>query len=392
MKEIWITNARCIFPDGIKEKTVVVKDGQIFDFPDDICPPPEAVVVDAQGKYLSPGFIDTHTHGAGGCDYMDGSCEAMITAAKTQLKHGATTIVPTPLAAAQEEILHTLRVYQTVKQSMKDGPHLAGLHLEGPYFAMSQRGAQPPQYIRVPKAEEYMEIMELAAGDIRIWSLAPELDGAMELIKVCQRSGIRTSVGHSDAAYETVQQAYELGCKRITHLYSACSTITRVNGYRRLGVVESAFLLKDMYVELIADGCHLPPALIRLVYDAKGADRICLVTDSMRAAGTDATTSVLGSLQNGTEIIIEDGVAKMPSRECFAGSIATCDRLVRVAWKQAKIPLHEAVKMAATTPAASVGLADKTGSIALGKAADLILFDEDINVSWHMVGGNIIEC
>lgn len=392
MSKILIKNASCILPDSIRRRDVLVSDGKIADFPQQFDEKNADQVVDAAGRYLSPGFIDTHTHGAGGCDYMDGTSEAIVTAARMELKHGATTVVPTMLSSSYEEMADTICHYKDAKKNLVNGPHLAGMHMEGPYFSANQCGAQNPKYIRAPDPEEYRKLIELAGGDIILWSLAPELDGAMDMIRYCSNQGIRTSAAHSDAVYEEVCEAYALGCKRITHLYSACSTIVRVNGFRKLGIVESAFTLKDMCVELIADGCHLPPELIRMVYDAKGPDKICLITDSMRAAGTDAETSILGGLKHGVEIVIEDGVAKMPGKLSFAGSIATCDRLVRVACHEARIPLYDAVKMAATTPANSIGIGERTGSIELGKDADLLLFDDDINISWYMVGGEIIAC
>lgn len=390
MAAIIVKNTRVILEDRVVNGGVAVDNGVISRIFEGVPDFAAETVIDGKGLYLSPGFIDTHCHGAGGCDYMDGTVLAMETAAKTQLRFGATTIVPTALSGTTEEILRFLKHFKLLKSSMQDGPHLPGVHLEGPYFSQAQCGAQNPEIIRNPKPVEYIKIINEADGDICLWSAAPELKGAMEFGRYCSMNGIICSVGHSDADWEHMERARMNGFSRITHLYSACSTLRRIGGYRYLGVVESSFLLKDVMVEVIADGCHIPPELIRLVYENKGADRMILVTDSMRAAGTDAKTSVLGSLSGGLDVLIEDGVAKMTDRKAFAGSIATCDRLVRTVYK-CGIPLYDAVKMASLTPARSIGISSVTGSISVGKCADLILFDDDIQVKWRMLGGKIIK-
>ena len=385
-----IKNARIILEDSVIDGGVTVENGVIIRIFEGDPAFSAETVIDGRGLYLSPGFIDTHCHGAGGCDYMDGSVSAMETAAKTQLRFGATTIVPTALSGTEEEILNFIKYFKILKANMQNGPHLPGIHLEGPYFNRTQCGAQNPKIIRNPMQEEYTKIIKEAEGDSCLWSAAPELEGAMEFGRYCSMKGIICSAGHSDALWEQMEKARLNGFGRITHLYSACSTIKRIDGYRHLGVVESAFLLKDVIVEIIADGRHIPPELIRLVYEIKGADHVVLVTDSMRAAGTDTYTSVLGSLTGGLEVVIEDGVAKMADRKAFAGSIATCDVLVRTALK-CGIPLCDAVKMASLTPAHSIGISSVTGSVSVGKYADLIMFDDDIQVKWCMVSGKIVK-
>lgn len=385
-----IKNVRVILEDRVINGGAAVENGiisRIFEGNPDFS---AEIVIDGGGLYLSPGFIDTHCHGASGCDYMDGTVMAMETAARTQLAFGATSVVPTALSGTTEQILKFIKNFQVLKSNMRNGPRMPGVHLEGPYFSAAQCGAQDPELIRAPRPEEYKKIIDEAHGEICLWSAAPELEGAMEFGRYCARNHIICSAGHSDAQWSHMETAWMNGFSRVTHLYSACSTVRRIGGYRYLGVVESAFLLKNMIVEIIADGCHIPPELIRMVYENKGADRIVLVTDSMRAAGTDAKTSVLGSLSEGQEVIIEDGVAKMADRKAFAGSVATCDRLVRTA-RKCGIPLCEAVKMASLTPAYSIGISSATGSIAVGKYADLILFDDEIHVKWCMVGGKTIR-
>jgi N-acetylglucosamine-6-phosphate deacetylase len=263
------------------------------------------------------------------------------------------------------------------------------MHLEGPYFAMNQRGAQDPRYIRNPDPREYTDILE-RSNVVRRWSAAPELPGAIAFGKYLRSRGILPAIAHTDAVYEDVVEAYENGYSLVTHLYSGMSGVTRRNAYRYAGVVESAFVIDGLDVELIADGVHLPPVLLQLAYKIKGPDKIALITDAMRAAGTDKAESVLGNLHTGLKVIVEDGVAKLPDRSAFAGSVATADRLVRTMVHQAGIPLAEAVRMMTLTPARIMGVSDEKGSLVAGKDADVVVFDEDITIAKTIIGGEII--
>ena len=256
---------------------------------------------------------------------------------------------------------------------------MLGLHLEGPYFSPAQAGAQDPSQLRNPDPAECAEILE-RCPDILRWSLAPELPGALDLGQELKRRGITAAIGHSDATYSQVVSAVEAGYTHVTHLYSGCSTITRQGGFRRGGVVEAAYVLPQLTSEIIADGCHLPPELLQMAYRFIGPKRLCLVTDAMRAAGQIQGESILGSLSQGQRVIIEDGVAKMLDRTAFAGSVCTADRLVRNMVRLAGATLPEAVEMMTQTPARVIGKQNETGTVAPGRKADLVLFDEDIHI------------
>ncbi len=271
---------------------------------------------------------------------------------------------------------------------MSNGPNILGVHLEGPYFAINQRGAQAQEYVRNPIKGEYLYIIDNFDNILR-WSLAPELPGGLEMAKELKKRGIYMSIGHSDALFHEVIRAYECGFTTVTHLYSCTSTVRRVNAYRYAGIIEAAFLIDDMMVEIIADGKHLPSSLLKLVYKIKGPDRICLVTDAIDVAGMENLGGEIYSKTSGSNIIIEDEVAKLPDRSAFAGSVATADRLVRTMQKLADIPLYQAVKMMSATPAKNIGMFSKKGSLSVGKDADIIIFDENINVSMVMVGGKV---
>ncbi len=348
-----------------------------------------AEVVDAGGRYITPGFVDMHTHGAGGHDFMDGTVEAFLGATEMHARHGTTALVPTTLTSDMEELHHTLSVFREASALNVKGSVMLGIHLEGPYFSLKQSGAQDPKYIHDPDPAEYEPIVENYKDIIR-WSAAPELKGAMEFGRFMTRHGILPSIAHTDAIYEDVIEAFENGFTHMTHLYSAMSGVTRRNAFRFAGVIESAFLIDEMTVEIIADGIHLPQSLLQLIYKSKGASRTALVTDSMRAAGMPGGTSILGSLKGGQEIIVEDGVAKMPDRKAFAGSVATADRLVRTMVNLAGVNLQETIQMITSTPARICGVYDQRGSIAVGKLADLVIFDDQIRIYKTIINGNIV--
>lgn len=350
----------------------------------------EAIEIDAKGNYISPGFIDIHVHGGGGHDFMDGSEEAFLKIAETHAQYGTTAMLPTTLTSEKEDLLHTLELYEQANKKNTKGAQFIGMHLEGPYFALNQRGAQDPRYIRDPDPAEYKEILARSSS-VKRWSAAPELKGAIEFGKYVTSKGVLAAVAHTDAIYEEVLEAFENGYTLATHLYSAMSGVTRRNAFRYAGVIESAFILDEMDVEIIADGVHLPAPLLKLVYKIKGADRTALITDAMRAAGMPEGESILGNVKNGLKVIVEDGVAKLPDRSLFAASVATADRLVRTMIKMADVPLIDAVRMITTTPARIMKVSDKKGSLATGKDADILIFDEEINIKMTMIKGTVVH-
>lgn len=392
MKRLIIEKGKVIFPTHIAEDvSIVCEGGKIRDIV-----PSDAVSfsdtderIDASGQYVSPGFIDIHLHGGGGHDFMDGTVEAFLGAAELHARYGTTAMVPTTLTSTTEELMNTFSVYREAVKRNRTGARFLGLHLEGPYFSYNQRGAQDPKYLRNPEPEEYMRILA-SSEDIVRWSLAPELPGALDLGRELVSRNILAAVAHSDAVCEEVELAFKEGFSHITHLYSGMSSVTRRHAFRYAGVVEAAYLIDDMTVEIIADGVHLPRPLLQFAYKFKGADKIALCTDSMRGAGMPNGESILGSLDEGQRVIIEDGVAKLPDRSAFAGSVATADRLIRTMVNITEVPLTDAVKMMTLTPARIMKVDSRKGSIERGKDADLVIFDENIQVSYTVSEGIII--
>ncbi|MDO6430802.1 N-acetylglucosamine-6-phosphate deacetylase [Flavitalea sp. BT771] len=382
-----IINGKVITPGGMVESgSVVLSDGIIQSMGAGDLPAPGARTFNARGMYVSPGFIDLHVHGGGGFDFMDGHESAFLAIAETHARFGTTAMLPTTLTGSGEEILHTIATYERALPKNTQGAQFLGMHLEGPYFAMNQRGAQDPRYIRDPDPAEYRKILE-KAHLIRRWSAAPELKGAIAFAHEAREKGVLVSMAHTDAIYEEALEGFNNGYTLATHLYSGMSGVTRRNAYRYAGVVEAAFLIDGMDVEIIADGVHLPAPLLQLVYKIKGAARTALITDAMRAAGMPEGDSVLGNIHHGLKVLVEDGVAKLPDRSAFAGSVATADRLVRTMIRKAGVTLPEAVRMMTATPASILGLGDRKGALAPGMDADIVIFDQDINVHATIIKG-----
>ena len=391
-KKLKIFNGKIITPSCIIESgTVVVNEAGIIETvtTGDVMVN-DAIEIDAAQQYISPGFIDIHVHGGGGHDFMDGTELAFLKIAEMHLQYGTTAMVPTTLTSDTESLWHTLLQYEIANAKNTKGATFLGMHIEGPYFAMSQRGAQMPEYIRDPNPDEYKTYINRFKSVIKRWSAAPELKGAINFGRYLQEAGIIASVAHTDAIYEDVVLASKNGYSLFTHLYSAMSGVTRRNGYRYAGVIESAFLIDEMDVEIIADGIHLPAPLLQLIYKIKGPDRIALITDSMRGSGMPEGESVLGNKDNGLKVLIEDGVAKLLDRTAFAGSVATTNRLVRTMIQMADIPLIDAIKMMSTTPARIMGVHATKGSLEVGKHADIVLFNEQIEIDKTIIKGEVL--
>ncbi len=381
MEQTLFINGKIILQDRILEQgSLLAADGRIKEIRDSTGEKSSCWVVDLQGNYLAPGFVDIHVHGGGGGDFMDGERDSWDQALRTHLRHGTTSLCPTTLTASPGEMERVFALYRELeREESRCLPRLLGVHMEGPYIAESMKGAQNADFIKRPERELTEWLLEKGAGALRILTMAPELEGAREAARAFREAGVLLSVGHSDARLEAVEQAAEDGYTMATHLYSSMSTIIRENGMRRPGALEASLLLDELDVEVIADGMHLPISLLKLILKTKGPERMILVTDAMRAAGMEPGHYKLGSLREGQTVWSDGQIARMPDGISFAGSVATADRLIRVMYREAGVPLGQAVNMMTRNPARALG-EKEIGVLEPGKKADLVVFDEQIRI------------
>ena len=330
--------------------------------------------IDLKGNYIAPGFIEIHWHGGGGYEFIDATPEAFKKACEVHAAHGTRVIYPTISATDYDTMVRVLQTAREVKDSC--ALEIPGIHLEGPYFALEMCGGQAPGIVRDIDREEYESLLEEYSDVIARWDYAPEKDKDNAFLKDITEKGILAATAHSSAEYDDVLRAFEGGNHLITHLYSCTSTITRHQGFRHLGIIESAYLLDDMYVEAIADGCHLPLDLLKMIIKLKGTDRVCLITDALRPGGIGEDGKEYRDCP--VPFVIEDGVAKLLDRSAFAGSIATSDILLKTAVK-AGCSVADAVKMMTETPAAVMGLETK-GKIDAGYDAQFTVFNENLDI------------
>ena len=370
---------RILSGTGMLSGAVRVEDGVIRGiFPG---PFPADQTLDLGSLILAPGLVEMHTHGGGGHSFLSGEVSDVIGGCLYHLRHGVTSILPTLSAAPFGEMRTAAEAIDRAGKSGLFPGRILGVHMEGPYLSPSQCGAQCPLFITPPRKEEYESLVAALPGAVLRWTYAPENDPEGEFCRFLRDHGILPSAGHTDAILKDIETAVENGMHLITHLYSCTSTVTRDHGFRRLGVIESAYLMDEIFCEIIADGRHLPPELIRMILKIKGEDRVALVSDSLALAGTDETEGTMA----GTDFIIEDGVCKLKDRSAFAGSIASGLELIRVMRDDCGIPLPRAVRMMTEVPAGLLGLS--AGRMAEGFEADLIAFTDDLKLERVFVGG-----
>lgn len=335
---------------------------------------------DRTGMIVSPGFVELHTHGGAGHDFL-GSAADIVAGCNFHLMHGATTVCPSLSAAPFDRMRQAVLEAKKAQRDPALLPNLPGVHMEGPYLSPEQCGAQCVDFMSDPVPEQYEGLLAEAGDAVARWTYAPERDADGRFCRYLCEHGVLPSAGHTNAVYGDMRVAEENGCRLVTHLYSCTSTVTRKQGFRSLGVIESAFLSDEMNVELIADGKHLPPELIKMILKIKGLEHVTVCSDSLALAGTNVTH---GWMVN-TEFIIEDGVCELKDRSAFAGSIASADVLVRVLTQQVGLALPQAVQLAARNPARLMGW--NKGVLAPGYDADIVVFDEDIRICDAFVMG-----
>ncbi|MBE6071456.1 MAG: N-acetylglucosamine-6-phosphate deacetylase [Clostridium butyricum] len=369
-----IKNCNIVYHDRIEEGSVLIKDGKIAEINPTSS---DEEVIDAEGLYLSPGFIDVHIHGAGGYDTMDGTVEAINKISKSILEHGVTSFTPTTMTVSIEEIRNSIKAIKYTKENGSEGAQVLGVHLEGPFISYEALGAQNSSYVLKPTVENFKKISDGYEDAIISITLAPEVEGAGELIKYISQKGIVCSIGHTKATYEECIKAIDLGASHSTHLYNAMTAFT----HRSPGVVGATFDT-DITTETISDGVHISYPALRIAYKQKSTDKVLLVSDSMMACCMPDGDYSLG----GQKVIVKNGVARLEDG-VLAGSVLTLDKAVKNVYKNTNIPLNEVVKMATYNGAKHCKVDDHKGLIKEGYDADIILFDDDINIKKVFVKG-----
>lgn len=377
-----IYNGIILTSDGhwLKDGSIVLSGDKIID----ICDTPQILEnvdkhIDAQKGYVLPGCIDMHVHGGGGCDFMDGTKEAFEKVIETHRRHGTTSLFPTIASASTETMRIAGEICNDLILDKKSG--VLGLHFEGPYFNPAMVGGQLPEYVRPASKEEYVEL--ISNFTIARWDAAPETPGALEFGKYASSQGILVSIAHTQANYKDVLNAFDNGYSHATHFYNAMTGVHKDGIYKKGGTVEAIFLIDRISVEVIADGVHVPPEVLKLIYKFKGRENTCFITDSL--AITDADDSF------DPRVVIENGVCKLKDGSAIAGSCSTMDRLIRTAVLKAEIPLEDAARMVSETPAKIMDVFDRKGSLSKGKDADIIILDNNLNLSHVIAMGENIK-
>ncbi len=379
---IKIVGGNVYTPAGVKkDATVIVENGRISQITTDSVEIPEAQTVCAKGLNVVPGGIDLHIHGGGGRDYMEGTPEAFKVAVESHLMHGTTAIYPTLSSSSVQMIMDAAA---TCEGMMKPDSPVMGLHLEGPYFNPKKAGAQIPEYITPPIKKDYEMILG-STKSIKRWDSAPELPGTEEFGKCLREHGVVAAIAHTNAEYDDVKRAFDAGYTHATHFYNAMTLAHNVREFKHEGTVESVYAIPQMTVEMITDGIHVPPTILRMIYLVKGVERTALITDALACSASDS------SYVFDPRVIIEDGVCKLSDRSALAGSIATMDRLIRTAVKNAGIPFADAIRMSSETPARIMGIDRIKGSLIPGKDADICFYDNDCELKFVMQYGKIVR-
>ena len=385
---ILFKNAEVILEDRTERLCVLVDGKKIVKIANDIAVHEGTQVIDCEGLYLSPGFIDLHVHGGGGISAMCCDSEKIKAMARAHALHGTTSILPTTLAAPVNQLLKAAEHIKKAAETC-DCANSVGIHFEGPYLSPENRGAQSADNILSPLKDDPTPLLD-CWDKVKMMGVAPEIDGAFALGEKLKEKGIVASVAHTKADYDTAIEALDHGFSDVTHLYNACTSCFKRGIFRVAGVVEAA-LTDDRYTtQVIADLRHLPLGVLKLIYKCKGADKMYVITDGLEFSASDLKDGEVCMQENGVEVVYEDEVMKVADRSCLAGSAATTDRLVRNMYKSVGAPIWDAVKTASATPARVIGIDGEKGYIKEGYDADILLFDNDINIKKVMVMGKMI--
>ncbi len=336
-------------------------------------------VIDGKGQYLSPGFIDIHNHGNSGCDFMDATEESIENISKFHMRNGVTSFLGTIITGSYENMINAAKNMTEYKDNYSQ---LLGIHLEGPFFSLSKKGAQPEEYIKETDMFFIKKMIDICGNKLKMISIAPEKEGAIELISYLKNNNITVSMAHSNATYDEAIKGINSGATIATHLYNGMRSFT----HREPGIIGASLTDDRVFCEIIYDRIHLHDVAVEIALKMKTKEKLILVSDAMRAAGLNDGTYELG----GQSVAVKEGAARLKDGS-LAGSTLNLRTAVYNMIKYLDVPICDAVRMASLTPAAAINLNNKKGSIEIGKDADLILFDDDINIKSVAIAGNIIN-
>ncbi|HID61427.1 MAG TPA: N-acetylglucosamine-6-phosphate deacetylase [Anaerolineae bacterium] len=383
-----LTNGRVILPQEIVTgKAVVVEGKKIMGIADADSLGAETEKMDVGGRYITPGLIDIHTHGALDHTFNEPEAEAFAVITEENMRRGVTSLLATIATAPIPDMVKCLEFSRQWMHELHSGSQVLGVHLEGPYFSMAQKGAQDPENIRTPD-DGTPDILLEHHDVLKIMTYAPELPGALELTARLARLAIVPAAGHSSAKDEDVLAAMKVGLRHIIHIWSGQSSTVREGPWRKPGLLEAALVLDGLTVEMISDNKHLPPTLMKLAYKCIGADRLCVISDATSGAGMpEGARFRMGEM----EYEVHDGVGMVLDRTSFAGSTTLVNQMVPILTDAVDIPLVEAIRMATLTPARVIGFDDRKGSLEAGKDADLAVFEDDFTAWRTMIGGRWVH-
>lgn len=371
-----IINGKIILHDEIVNKNVFIEDDKITEISNR--QPEDEDIIDAKGAYISPGFIDVHTHGRGGSDTMYATFDDLNTISKATLKTGVTSFLPTTMTMPVDDIAKAIENIAVNKDKV-EGAQVLGTHLEGPFFNKKYKGAQPEECMILPTVDNYLSFVQDHQDIIRKISIAPELEHSLELISYLKDKNTVVSLGHTNATYEQAQAAIDAGATSGTHTYNAMTPLT----HRAPGVVGAVMINDSVYAELILDGVHVNYAAAKALLRTKGKDKLILITDSLEAAGLENGKYLLGN----QDVYVKDGEARLIDGT-LAGSIVSMNVAVKNAYEHLGLTLNEAVNLASYNPAQSLN-EPLLGEIKVGNYADIIFFDDNIQIQQTMIKGQL---
>lgn len=378
---MFIKNVNIIYPDKIELGSVFIKEGKIEKINPSHLDYEKEEIIDGGGDYLAPGFIDIHIHGAGGSDTMEGTYSAINNISKTIAKHGTTGFLPTTMTCDKEAIKAAIEAIDDVMRKGTDGAEVLGIHMEGPFVNPLMPGAQDPQYIQEPSINNFDYIVGQYISRISSVTLAPERNGAKELVLYLTENGITVSAGHSKATYDEMLEAIKWGVSHSTHLFNAMSGLN----HREPGLVGAIFD-SDITTETICDGIHIAYPALRIALKQKTTDKMILVTDAMMGCGMPNGKYQLG----GQDVFLKDGAARLENG-ALAGSVLTIDKAIKNLYTHTDYKLYEIVKMATLNPAIYCNVENRKGQIKEAYDADLVIFDKDINVKNVIIKGKLFH-